>query len=191
MSHPVAAGKSSFDLIDVNAFLAALDLKADSVFLDLACGAGNYAVAIGRKLKGEGTVHALDLWAEGIAQLQERAGSLGLNNIEATVADVSKRLPLADDTVDVCLMATVLHDLIAGGIHAGTLREVVRVLRPGGCLAVVEFKKMPGPPGPPEKIRLSPEELQRVLAPLGFTFTDTRELGATTYLSRFRLEAAA
>ena len=135
MSHPIAAGKSSFDLIDANTFLAALDLKADSVLLDLACGAGNYAVEIGRKLKGAGTVHALDLWAEGIARLKERAGALGLDNIEATVADVSKRLPLADDTVDVCLMATVLHDLIAAGTHAGTLREVVRVLRPGGCLA--------------------------------------------------------
>jgi ubiquinone/menaquinone biosynthesis C-methylase UbiE len=84
-------------------------------------------------------------------------------------------------------MATVLHDLIEDGTHHGTLNEIVRVLKPAGQLAVVEFKKMPGPPGPPEKVRLSPEELHDVLAPLGFECRDTVDLGTVTYLSLFHL----
>jgi len=52
---------------------------------------------------------------------------------------------------------------------------------------VVEFKKMPGPPGPPEKVRLSPEELLQVLAPLGFQCSETVDLGTVTYLSLFHL----
>ncbi len=192
MAHqPTAAGKSSFDLIDVGAFLSALELTPGTVLLDLACGAGNYAVEIARRLGGMGTVHALDLWEEGIDRLKLRAGSLGLDNVQASVVDVSKGIPLADASVDICLMATVLHDLIADGTHEGALSEVVRVLKPAGRLAVVEFKKMPGPPGPPEAIRLSPEALERVLAPLGFRQTATCELGAETYFSRFRREAQA
>lgn len=183
---PIAAGKSSFDLIDFATFLSAIDLSGEIVFIDVACGIGNYAVEIARQMRKDGTVHAFDLWEKGINQLRLKAGSLGLENIDATVCDVSKTIPLGDDSVDICLMATVLHDLIEDDTHEGTLDEIVRVLKPGGRLAVVEFKKMPGPPGPPEKVRLSPDELRQVLEPLGFQFGDTIDLGTVTYLSVFK-----
>ena len=185
MPHPVAAGKSSFDLIDLNTLKTALDLQGDIALLDLACGAGNYAIEIARQLAGKGVVHALDLWAEGIASLKEKADSLKLGNVEAAVCDVSKSLPLDDGSVDVCLMATVLHDLISVGTHEGALNEVARVLKPSGRLAVIEFKKIPGPPGPPEKIRLAPEELERILSPWGFTGQRNESLGDAVYLSIF------
>jgi len=186
-TQPIAAGKSSFDLIDTNAFLDALDLRRDTVFLDVACGVGNYAIKIARQLQGAGMLHALDLWEEGIITLRRRASDLDLKNIEATVCDVSKHIPLNDQCVDIGLMATVLHDLIEDDSHEGTLREIVRVLKPAGRLAVVEFKKVPGPPGPPENIRLSPEALRQVLEPLGFQCRSTIELGTVTYLSLFQL----
>lgn len=187
MSHqPTAAGKSSFDLIDVNAFLTALNLNNNTVFLDLACGAGNYAIEIARQLQPKGTVHALDLWEEGISTLKQRAESQGLTNIDASVCDVSKKIPLDNNSLDVCLMATVLHDLIADGIHEATLDEIVRTLKPSGRLAVIEFKKISGPPGPPEKVRLSPEELDQILTPRGFQCQRTAGLGAVTYLSLFK-----
>jgi ubiquinone/menaquinone biosynthesis C-methylase UbiE len=182
---PIAAGKSSFDLIDFATFLSTVDLSGDIVLLDVACGAGNYAIEIARHMRDRGTVQAIDLWEEGIDRLRLRAGSLRLDNIDATVGDVSKSIPLDDASVDICLMATVLHDLVEDGTHEGALQEIRRVLKPDGCLAVVEFKKMPGPPGPPEKVRLSPEDLARLLAPLGFVHGETVELSNVTYLSQF------
>ena len=190
MAHkPIAAGKSSFDLIDFATFLSTVDLRGEIVFLDVACGIGNYAIEIARQLKKTGTVHAFDLWEEGITKLRLKAGSLGLENIETLVCDVSKKIPLDSQSVDICLMATVLHDLVEDGTHHGTLKEILRVLKPDGRLAVVEFKKMPGPPGPPEKVRLSPEGLHNVLAPLGFQCSGTVDLGTVTYLSVFHLHA--
>lgn len=189
MAHkPIAAGKSSFDLIDFATFLSTVDLNGKIVFLDVACGIGNYAIEIARQIQETGIVHAFDLWEEGIAKLKLKAGSLGLENIDAAVCDVSRKIPLGDHSVDICLMATVLHDLIEDGTHHATLKEIARVLKPAGQLAVVEFKKMPGPPGPPEKVRLSPEVLLRVLEPLGFECRDTIDLGAVTYLSLFHLK---
>jgi ubiquinone/menaquinone biosynthesis C-methylase UbiE len=189
MAHkPIAAGKSSFDLIDFATLLSALDLGGEVVFLDVACGIGNYAIEIARQLRKTGTVHAFDLWEEGITKLRLKAGSLGLENLESTVCDVSQNIPLGDHTVDICLMATVLHDLVEDGTHHGALKEIVRVLKPAGQLAVVEFKKMPGPPGPPEKVRLSQEELLQILEPLGFQCRETVDLGTVTYLSVFHLK---
>ncbi len=183
---PIAAGKSSFDLIDFGTFLAALDLGTDVVLLDAACGAGRYAVEIARQSTAIRKIYAFDLWEEGIDRPRLKAGSLGLETIEAAVCDMSRTIPLEDNRVDICLMATVLHDLIVAGTHAGAMQEITRVLKPNGRLAVVEFKKMPGPPGPPEKVRLSPQDLENVLVPLGFCPKDTVELGATTYLSVFQ-----
>lgn len=189
MAHrtPTAAGKSSFDLIDEKRFLSALNLEDGMVLLDAACGIGNYAVAIANRLSDTSTIHALDLWADGIAQLKERSTQLGLSAIRPAVCDVSESIPLDDDGVDLCLVATVLHDLIQDGTHDGALREITRVLKPGGRLAVVEFKKQPGPPGPPEHIRLSPEALSALLTPMGFRCRETVDLGPVAYLSMFVL----
>ena len=188
-TRPIAAGKSSFNLIDFATFIKSFDLSGPVVFLDVACGIGNYAIEIARQLREEGKVHAIDLWEEGIDRLKLKAGSLGLDNIEAGVCDVSKRIPLGDGSVTICLMATVLHDLVVDGTHPKALDEIIRVLKPGGCLAVVEFKKIPGPPGPPEKVRLSPEDVDRILTPLGFKSNDIVDLGPVIYLSLFNLKA--
>ena len=183
---PIAAGKSSFDLIDFPALLSALDLSGDIVFLDVACGVGNYAIEIARQITASGQVYAFDLWEQGIVKLKLKAGSLGLDNIHAQVCDVSQKIPLDDQCVDICLMATVLHDLVEDGTDQGALAEIVRVLKPGGQLAVVEFKKIPGPPGPPEKVRLSLEELLRILEPVGLRCLETVELGEVVYLAMFQ-----
>lgn len=183
---PIAAGKSSFDLIDFATFLSTVDLDGEIVFVDVACGVGNYAIEIARQIKASGKVYAFDLWEQGIVKLKLKAGSLGLGNIQAEVCDVSEKIPLGDHCVDICLMATVLHDLIEDGTHPGALTEIMRVLKPGGQLAVVEFKKMPGPPGPPEKVRLSPDDLLRILEPLGLRCFETVALGPVVYLATFK-----
>ena len=67
MSHkPVAAGKSSFDLIDPSVFFSHVRFPADARVLDLACGIGNYSIAISPLLDERGLVYAVDLWDEGL-----------------------------------------------------------------------------------------------------------------------------
>jgi ubiquinone/menaquinone biosynthesis C-methylase UbiE len=83
-------------------------------------------------------------------------------------------------------MATVLHDLIQDKTDDGTLREIKRVLKPYGTLAIIEFKKIEGPPGPPIGIRMSPEEVERHIYPYAFSMTKTIDIGEFTYLSFFK-----
>jgi ubiquinone/menaquinone biosynthesis C-methylase UbiE len=182
MTHPIAAGKSSIDLVDAELVLSEMRLQPDTVLLDLACGVGNYALASAPFIGPAGAIHAFDLWPEGIAALQESARARGLEQIRATVADVSKRLPLADGSVDVALLATVLHDLVEVGVAEGALREAARVLRPGGRLVVIEFDKVESRPGPPAAIRLSPEEVETLTAPFGFRPERRIKVGNTLYL---------
>lgn len=182
---PIAAGRSSFDFVDRQAVFSALDLKPGMVLLDLASGIGNYTLAIAGTVGAESEIHAFDLWEEGISELKRRAAEAGAGNVTAAVADVTRRIPVADGSADVCLIATALHDLVqaeeAGG--DGALKEIARVLKPGGRLVVLEFVKADGPPGPPKHVRLSPEELDKLVLPAGFTRAQTSPAGDDFYLS--------
>jgi ubiquinone/menaquinone biosynthesis C-methylase UbiE len=184
-TRPVGAGASSFDLVDSKALFDALPLERGRVFLDMACGFGAYALAASHLVGEEGHVYAVDLWEEGIAALRQQVAQKSIKNVEALVADVSKRLPLAGGSVHVCLMATVLHDLVE--IHAadGALREAARVLTRKGILAVVEFKKYDGRPGPPIHIKLSPEETDALVTPYGFKNVRYLDVGPYNYLLEF------
>jgi ubiquinone/menaquinone biosynthesis C-methylase UbiE len=68
------------------------------------------------------------------------------------------------------------------------LKEIARVLKPGGLLAVVEFKKIEPPPGPPAAVRLRPEDVATIVSPQGFKAKTHLDLGVYHYLSSFVFE---
>jgi ubiquinone/menaquinone biosynthesis C-methylase UbiE len=184
-SKPIAAGKSSYDLIDADRFWRLMALQNTTVLLDLGCGVGNYALPAARIIGPRGVVYALDAWADGIAALRESAADRRLTMLRPVVADISEPLPLTPASVDVVLLATVVHDLIQDGRFENTMGEVGRVLAANGRLAVVEFKKIDGPPGPPRHIRLSPEALATAVRPFGFRLKTMDDIGDCHYLAQF------
>jgi ubiquinone/menaquinone biosynthesis C-methylase UbiE len=181
---PPGAGKSSYDLIDPAILWAALNLPQGITFLDLGCGQGNYSLAAASLIGPSGLVYAVDLWEEGIATLKERAAREGRANLMPLAAGASQ-VPMESSSVDVGLMATVLHDLVEAGTAAGALAEMSRVIKVEGRLAIVEFHKIDGPPGPPRHIRLDPAEVEALVAPYGFARQQTMNLGPYNYLITF------
>ncbi|GAB4203421.1 MAG: hypothetical protein OHK0022_27580 [Roseiflexaceae bacterium] len=107
------------------ALLDYLDLHDGETVLDCGCGMGVYLMMMGRlrnlKLYGvDGDLERLH-WAE---REQVRASLSGV--------DIHK-LPFADNTFDKILMSEVLEHLAE---DRGALREIYRVLKPGGILAL-------------------------------------------------------
>lgn len=184
-SKPHGAGKSSFELIESGKLFHVLALKPWFTVLDMGCGTGTYSIAMAKIIGDGGRVHAVDLWAEGIERLKERAERQGLKNVRSMVADVSRALPLSGESMDLILMATALHDLKEAGVQDGALAEARRLLKRHGTFAVVEFKKVPGPPGPPISIRLSPDDVTALVEPFGFARTGLHEVGPYNYLMTF------
>ncbi|MDD3815697.1 MAG: class I SAM-dependent methyltransferase [Desulfocapsaceae bacterium] len=175
--------RSSFDLIDPEKLFAALPIAKDSVVLDAICGSGTYTLAMA-PLCPNGKIFAFDLWEAGIDELIDKIITYTLVHVVPRVADICS-LPLGTGTIDICLMATVFHNLVQEGTDRDALLEIRRVLKPNGLLAAIEFKKIPGPPGPPLGIRISPADLDETLRFYGFTPARDREidLGAYNYLS--------
>jgi ubiquinone/menaquinone biosynthesis C-methylase UbiE len=186
---PTGAGKSSFGLIDTAKFFHELDLKKGITFLDVACGWGAYSLATSDIVGKKGQVYAVDLWEEGIISLKKDAASKDIQNIASFVSDASQSIPIENDSVDVCLMATVLHDFVGDQVDRGVMKEIVRVLKPGGILAIVEYKKTDGPPGPPKPVRLSPQEVDNLVSAYSFKQKRFTEIGADHYLQIFKRKA--
>jgi demethylmenaquinone methyltransferase/2-methoxy-6-polyprenyl-1,4-benzoquinol methylase len=92
--------------------------------VDLAGGSGR----VGRELAPDYDVTVYDLSRPMLRQARRH----GLPAVQATAT----RLPLPDESVDAVVIADAYHHLPEPGV---VLREVVRVLRPGGVVVVQEF----------------------------------------------------
>ena len=73
--HPKGAGRSSYEWVDTEALFRLLNAKAGSVVLDVGCGAGNYALAMAERVGSDGLVWGVDLWQEGLDELEKRAAA--------------------------------------------------------------------------------------------------------------------
>ena len=103
--------------------------------LDVGCGVGHWGQRLMRHLGNETMLYGIDpeeAWVEGA---QERANSLGLKDRSSYQVATAESLPWPDNTLDMVTCQTLL-------IHVpdlqNAIREMTRVLRPGGLFLVAE-----------------------------------------------------
>jgi demethylmenaquinone methyltransferase / 2-methoxy-6-polyprenyl-1,4-benzoquinol methylase len=107
-------------------------LKAGTRTLDVACGTGDLALTLAEA--GESRVTGLDFCRPMLDVATRKAGQ-SRHRIPFIEAD-ALRLPFAPETFDVATIAFGLRNLAS---VEGGLRELFRVLRPGGRVAILEF----------------------------------------------------
>ena len=174
-------GMSSRDMLDAMKILKDIGLTKSDRFLDAGCGDGYFSIAASKVVGDKGRVYAFDVDSDAIGRLEKEIAEKKLANIEAKVADVSMTLPLEDESVDLVFISNVLHGLVANGESERALKEVARVTRHQGKLAVVEFKKNETPMGPPLSIRLSPEDVEMLAKGYSFSKVAVKEAGPYHY----------
>ncbi len=134
-----------------------------------------------------GIIYALDKWAYMVDGLKEEATTRGFGNIRPITTDITEPLPIHEQSIDVCLMSTVLHIFSLSKIEKTLFPEIRRILKPDGRVVVIECKKEDRPSGPPKHMRLSPQELEASTAKYGFKKTGLKDLGYN-YMILFKIE---
>jgi len=104
--------------------------------LDVGCGTGTLALAASRRVGAGGTVDAIDASPEMIARAQRKAARAGADVAFRTA--VVESLPFPDASFDVVFSTLMLHHLPRPA-REQCVREIRRVLRPGGRLLAVDF----------------------------------------------------
>jgi ubiquinone/menaquinone biosynthesis C-methylase UbiE len=102
--------------------------------LELGPGPGAFTIDAARRIGPQGKLIAVDIQPAMIAQVEERVRRAGLRNVETHVASAYE-LPLEDATVDRAFLVTVLPE-IPDPVRG--LREIYRVLKPGGIFSTTE-----------------------------------------------------
>jgi len=119
---------------DVRHALERAGLRAGETVLELGPGPGAFTVDAAQRVGPEGRLIAVDIQPGMIAQVNARVKAAGVTNVETHVASAFE-LPLADASVDRAYLITVLPE-IPDPVRA--LREVHRVLKPGGVVSMTE-----------------------------------------------------
>ncbi|MCE9671318.1 bifunctional demethylmenaquinone methyltransferase/2-methoxy-6-polyprenyl-1,4-benzoquinol methylase UbiE [Myxococcus stipitatus] len=113
--------------------------KAGDRVLDCASGTGDLAMVFKRKVGDTGRVLGTDFCPEMLESAPAKAAKAGLQ-IDFQVAD-AMALPFADDSFDVASIAFGIRNV---DDPVQCLREMGRVVRPGGRVVVLEFGQPDG-----------------------------------------------
>jgi arsenite methyltransferase len=111
---------------------AVADLKEGETVLDLGSGAGTDVLISARRVGPTGKAIGLDMTDEMLALARDNAKQAGFENVEFHKGYI-EAIPLPDASVDVVISNCVLN---LSGDKPQVLREVARVLRPGGRFAI-------------------------------------------------------
>jgi ubiquinone/menaquinone biosynthesis C-methylase UbiE len=177
---------SSKGFLDSGKVLSDIGINEGDRFLDLGSGEGYFSTAASQAVGKDGMVYAFDVDEDSITKLRKEIAERKLTNIEASVADITKNLPLSDESISLAFMSNVLHGLVANGEADSTFKEIARVTAPSGRLAIVEFRKQESPHGPPLSIRLSSEDIEALAGGYGFSKENVEEVGPYHYAIVFR-----
>lgn len=142
--------------------IAALKLNENDVVSDIGAGTGYFAVRLARAVP-KGRVYAVDLQPDMVNHLRKRAHHEGLANLQAVEASPDDaRLP---QSVDVVLMVNTYHHIEEREAY---FRQLARSLKPGGRLALIDFRP-DAPIGPPKATRISEEQALAELKAAGYS----------------------
>jgi SAM-dependent methyltransferase len=116
--------------------------------LDVGCGRGLLLIGAAKRLQ-TGTAFGIDLW---------RAEDLGGNSAEATLANADaegvrdrvrvetgdmRRLPFPSESFDRVVTRAAIHNVSQEIGRADTIREIARVLKPGGLAVIDDIMHLP------------------------------------------------
>jgi SAM-dependent methyltransferase len=115
--------------------LDALELRPDMVVADIGAGSGYFTMPMARRVP-KGRVLATDIQTEMIDFLEARARTEGLSNVEGVLGRTDDAM-LPTSGVDLVLLVDAYHQFDRPWEMARSIR---RALRPGGRVALVEYR---------------------------------------------------
>ena len=164
---------------------ALASLQPGEVILDLGSGGGFDVFVAARKVGPSGRAIGVDMTAEMVARARRNAETLhestGLANVDFRLGEI-EHLPVADNSVDVVISNCVIN---LSPDKPQVWREIFRVLKPGGRVAVSDLALLQPLP---DALRRSVEALVGCVAG-AVSIEETRAMAEAAGLTAIQCEA--
>ena len=146
----------------------ALSLEPDDVVADVGAGSGYFTFRISPRVP-RGKVLAIDVQPEMLAVVEQRAAERGVANVVPVLGtETDPRLP--EDGVDLALMVDAYHEFS----HPREMLEgIVRALRPGGRVVLVEYRGEDPTVPIKELHKMTEDQARREMAAVGLEWRET------------------
>ena len=150
-------------LFDINAITDWLAISKNIVIVEIGCGYGTFCVPVAQRTSGK--VYAFDIDVEMLSATQHNVQTAKLKNVELLHRDIlDSGTGLAAESVDLVLLFNILHF----SERRIFLAEAARILKKGGVVAVLHWRKdIATPRGP--AIELRPDQAQILSAASGLS----------------------
>lgn len=154
-------------LLNAKTVLRAVGVGHGQVVGDLGCGGKGYFTLQAAKMVGDkGIVYAFDILKSALSSVASRARMERLENVSTvwTNLEIPGAAQVQDGRLDLALLFNILYQ---AEHRDRVMQEAVRLVRPGGTIAVVDWRKGAGPIGPEQNERMDIEEVRRLAKGLG------------------------
>ena len=125
-----------------------IEWRGDERVLDVGCGRGLLLVGAAKRVP-HGSADGIDIWQA--ADLSGNKAEVPLENakregvgerVHVHTADMRK-LPFDDRTFDVVVSRAAIHNIYVPADRDAAIREIARVLKPGGRAVISDIRHMP------------------------------------------------
>jgi predicted methyltransferase len=164
LERPEREAEERSDLI-----VAALGVKPGQTIADLGAGSGYYTFRIAPLVQPHGIVLAIDIEPMMLNAIRERVRREGVTNVEA-IRGAARDPNLAARSIDLLFMIDVYHEL---EFPHETMEKVRRALKPGGRVAVIEFRAEDPRVAIKDLHKMSEAQIIRELTAVGFRHVST------------------
>ena len=162
----------------------ALDLEPGMDVADVGAGTGLYTLLFARAVRPDGQVYAVDISQSFVDAIMERTAEVNVHNV-VPVVNQQRSAMLPADSVDLVFMADTYHHF---EFPQAMLESIHQALRPGGVLAVIDFRRMPGVSNAwiLGHVRAGREQVIAEIEEAGFRLVDEPVVLRSNYFLRFR-----
>jgi predicted methyltransferase len=163
--------------------LDALQVQAGQVIADVGAGGGYFTERFAQRLGPTGRVYATDVQPVMWRKLRERVAAKHLANV--TVVEAAYDDPtLTAGACDLVFLSSVYKEISERPAY---MRKVIPALKPGGRVAIIEYRPETRAPGPPRKYRLSPAQVIAEMQAAGFHLVAQHEFLEREYFLVFQV----
>lgn len=141
---------------------AALKLKPGMLVADIGAGTGVFSLPFARAVRPGGTVYAVEVDEKLLEHIAETATEQGVANVQTVYGEFHD--PLLPPGVDLAFIHDVLHHIED---RATYLKNLAGYLKPGGRIAIIDFKAGVGGHRNDAAMQLSQDQVTAMMAQVG------------------------